>query len=684
MSEKIFYFILDAAVTAGIAAAAVIIARLLIRRAPKKWAYMMWAVVFFRCLCPFSAESGFSLFNAFEGISPADKASVSEALPTEDGRANVPISFDADNAPSEIVFEPKVSAAPTVPTVPKKSEGGEVPQMPTEKKPPNVYTILIIVWICGVTVMALYGVISSAALKRCLKTAVRRSDGVFESDRIATAFTAGLFRPRIYLPCGLPENQRELIILHEQVHIRRRDYILKPLAFAGLALHWFDPLIWAAFALMTRDMEMSCDEAALKICGSDKRTDYSEALLSASVRRSGIAARIGFGETGIKERVKNVLDYKKPKLAATLLAAAVMLTACASVGTDAKSEETDGSAADALKTEYGDGSTGTVTAYVPKEGGLYIDKDGNAVAYGSGKGNEKEYVPRSTYDRVMGELEHEDTPNGGTLSHDEITVNKYTPKIVFDEATGEVKYMEGHPVLSETGGDEAEDSKPFLYYDFGEAEDSGGTVVADSEKSEESDTTEDGYLWWLDEEEDRYLWRLDEEEEAKLKELESEKRKREEAEAKAKELESSTEYQEFLEDIDSSWAFRKLKKPVDSEIIEPYAERDGVGMDGSSFHKGVDFKVKEGDTVCAADGGKVIAASDKNNGYGICVIIDHGNGMTTLYAHLSEASVSVDDEVKQGDEIGKAGHTGNTYGDGLHFEVRIDGQHVDPMDYLDN
>ncbi len=669
MSEKIFYFILDASVTAGIAAAAVIIARLLIRRAPKKWAYMMWAVVFFRCLCPFSAESGFSLFNAFEGISQEDKASVSEALPIGDGRANAPISFDADDAPSEIVFDSEGFG---------NNERIEVPQMPSEKKSANVYTILLAVWICGVTAMTLYGVISSVALKRRLKTAVRGSDGVFESDRIDTAFTAGLFRPRIYLPCGLPENQRELIILHEQVHIRRRDYILKPLAFAGLALHWFDPLIWAAFALMTRDMEMSCDEAALKICGSDKRTDYSEALLSASVRRSGIAAHIGFGETGIKERVKNVLDYKKPKLAVTLLAAAVMLTACASVGTDAETEETGNSASDdALKVEQNDGSAvttlnveqndgSTVTTSAPKEEDgdgtdISVDKDGNAIAYGgSGKGNEGEYVPG----------------------------------IAFDEVTGKVKYMESHPALSETDGDEAGDSKPYLYFNFGETEEEWSELSSEERAELEAQRLREeeeanAYLFVPDNESsDETGSGLSSEEREKLEE--EMQRLREEEEAKAylyvPELESSAEYQEFLEDIDSS---RKLKKPVDSPIIEPYGESDGVGMDGKSFHKfhkGVNFKAAEGDTVCAAADGTVTEAPGTkwNGGYGNYVLIDHGNGMVTLYAHLSEAKVKVGDTVKAGDEIGKAGHTGDTYGDTLHFEVRIDGQHTDPMNYLDN
>ncbi len=791
MCEKIFYFILDAAVTAGIAAAAVIIARLFLRRAPKKWAYMMWAVVFFRCLCPFSAESGFSLFNAFEGIFSADKASVSEALPTEGG-VNVPISFDADNAPAEIIFAPEKGE------IAENAAG--VPQTQSEKKSAQVYTILLAVWVCGAAAMALYGVIASLSLKRRIKTAVKTEDGIFESDRIATAFTAGLFRPRIYLPCGLPPEQRELIILHERVHIRRRDYILKPLAFAGLAVQWFDPLIWAAFALMTRDMEMSCDEAVLRICGTDKRTAYSEALLNASVRGSGIAAWTGFGESGIKERVKNVLDYKKPKLAATLLAAAVMLTACGTVGTDAKDAKTDipsGTAAAETGAEseknvqseteaagsqneesgrslediinedtskyfpvnskgktYGSGSVkdengiivypdliaalginGTV-GYITKAGfygyggddplkyisglraELVMDEELEAYReqYKDSRDDYRElrFIRISSelpmYDSegellddvfcsgvgvyILGEsLESEIKVLGVKITIDEagnvkaeskdgnkIEVDSYIPKVVFNEVTGKLEFAESHPVLSETGGDEAEDSKAYLYFNSGET---GGEL---SELSSEERAELEAQR--LREEEQAKQSQLSEEqarpeEEAKAKRLSEEQAKLEEIHQQfVSELETLPEYQKFKEDIKSSYS--KIKKPVDSPIIDPYGESDGVGLDGKSFHKGVNFKAAEGDAVCAADGGKVIAASDKGNGYGMCVIIDHGNGMSTLYAHLSEASVSVDDEVEQGDEIGKAGHTGAIYGDGLHFEVRINGQHVDPMDYLDN
>ncbi len=810
MCEKIFYFILDAAVTAGIAAAAVIIARLFLRRAPKKWAYMMWAVVFFRCLCPFSLESGFSLFNAVENCFREDKAAVSEPLPIEDGGANVPISFEADNAPSEIIFPGTVPQ--TAVTGYENGEWAALPQKNAEKKPVTVYTILTAVWICGVTAMAVYGVTASLSLKRRIKTAVKAEDGVFESDRIATAFTTGLFRPKIYLPCGLPPEQRELIILHERVHIRRRDYILKPLAFAGLAVQWFDPLIWAAFALMTRDMEMSCDEAALRICGTDKRTAYSEALLNASVRGSGIAAWTGFGESGIKERVKNVLDYKKPKLWATALAAAVMLTACGTVGTDAKdaedaktdipsgtaaaetgtkNEETvqsETEAADTQNTEngetgrsiediinedtskyfpvnskgqtYGSGSVkdengnyvypdliaafgvNRTEGYITKAA-FFLDSGDEPYKYISGlraelvreeefetyreqyKGSRDDYRElrfiriRSElpmYDSegeplddvfcpehgvyILGEsIESEIKELGVKITIDEagnvkaeskdgskIEVDSYIPKIVFDEVTGKLKYMESHPVLSETGSNEAEDSKPFLYFKFGETEEEESKLSAEERAELEAQRLreeEQAKQAQLSEEQ-----RLSEDEQAKFMRLSEEQAKLEEEHKQlVSELEASPEYREFKEDIKSSYS--KIKKPVDSPIIEPYGESDGVGMDGKSFHKfhkGVNFKAAEGDTVCAAADGTVTEAPGTkwNGGYGNYVLIDHGNGMTTLYAHLSEAKVKVGDTVKAGDEIGKAGHTGDTYGDGLHFEVRIDDRQVDPMDYFDN
>ncbi|MDE6596640.1 MAG: peptidoglycan DD-metalloendopeptidase family protein, partial [Oscillospiraceae bacterium] len=214
------------------------------------------------------------------------------------------------------------------------------------KRSVNKNTVIFAVWAAGALAMTLYGVISYILLMRKLRTAVKTEEGVYESDLISTAFSAGFFPPKIYVPCGLFEEERKLIIAHERVHIRRLDYIVKPVAFLALAVHWFNPLIWLSFALMTRDMELSCDEAVLKIFGAGEKKAYSEALLHVSMKRSGLVDNykfmpLAFAETGIKGRVKNVLKYKKPTLIATVLAAAVVIAACAALGTNAKSKAAD-------------------------------------------------------------------------------------------------------------------------------------------------------------------------------------------------------------------------------------------------------------------------------------------------------------------------------------------------------
>lgn len=319
--------LLKASITAGIAALAVIIIRAAMKKAPKRWAYALWAVVFFRCLCPFSIESSFSIFNAVKNVS--ESAAAYEQL-------------------SEFRI-PADSALPETSTPSKSGEKNFQPNPPAvsaknNKAPLNKYTVMFAVWISGAAIMALYGAVSYIMLMRRLSTAVKTEEGVYESDRISTAFSAGFFPPKIYLPCGLSEKEKMLITAHEKAHIRRLDYIVKPAAFLALTLHWFNPTIWLAFALMTKDMELSCDETVLKLFGADEKKAYSEALLHVSMRRSGLADSynfmpLAFAKTGIKDRIKNILKYKKPALVVTVTAAAAVVLACAVLGTNAKTNK---------------------------------------------------------------------------------------------------------------------------------------------------------------------------------------------------------------------------------------------------------------------------------------------------------------------------------------------------------
>ena len=162
--------------------------------------------------------------------------------------------------------------------------------------------------------MLLLAAVSALLTLRRVSTAVKLYYHVYESDRIRSPFVLGLVKPRIYLPFGLAPRQREYVLCHETVHIRRKDYLIKPLGFLVLALHWFNPLVWLSFHLMSRDMEMSCDEKVLSQLGEEVRRDYSLSLLSIGMnRRFAFPDPLGFGETGVKERVRNVMKFHKAK-----------------------------------------------------------------------------------------------------------------------------------------------------------------------------------------------------------------------------------------------------------------------------------------------------------------------------------------------------------------------------------
>jgi hypothetical protein len=186
-------------------------------------------------------------------------------------------------------------------------------------------------WLAGIAAMLIYCVISTVLLRRKLCFALPCGGGVYETDNIKTPLVFGLFRPRIYLPTGLTGDEREYILLHEQTHVRRRDYLVKIFAFFVLCVHWFNPLVWAAFALMTADMEMSCDERVLRELGGAIKADYSMSLVRLAAKRRIIGASpLAFGEGGVKERVKHVLNFKRRSR--TVIAAAIVLAAALAVG----------------------------------------------------------------------------------------------------------------------------------------------------------------------------------------------------------------------------------------------------------------------------------------------------------------------------------------------------------------
>ena len=279
----LFSDILNVSITASWLVLAVLILRLLLRKAPKWTHVALWGLVAVRLLLPFSIESVFSLIPSTETVPPEILSYEGEQL-TQPGRL-------------DIVTNPAYAEDITI----------QLPQ--TEKQVVD----LTVIWLAGVAVMGLYAILSYLRLRWTIHTAVRRDTGIYQSEAVASPFVLGIIRPKIFLPFAITDGDMTHVVAHERAHIRRKDHWWKPLGFALLTVHWFNPVMCLAYILLCRDIELACDEKVIKELGTEQRADYSQALLSCAVHRHAIAAcPLAFGEVGVKERVKSVLNYKKP------------------------------------------------------------------------------------------------------------------------------------------------------------------------------------------------------------------------------------------------------------------------------------------------------------------------------------------------------------------------------------
>lgn|GEM_PF-6944129 len=323
--DALFIRTVNMSITASYVILAVFLVRLALRMTPKGYSYVLWSVVLFRLVCPVSFSSVLSLFNA----KPFDMTAAQQ------GGGGIALEY----IPPDLGYmrAPKVTIG-----IPAANEfiSSSLPALPAANPVASVnplqvwITIGAMVWCAGIAGLLIYGVIAYIRLRRCVATAVRLSGDVYESDRIPSPFILGFAKPRIYIPFGLGQREREYILAHERYHLRRKDHFVKLLGFGALTVHWFNPLVWLAFHAMTRDMEMSCDEKVLAQTGTGIAKEYSMSLLSfAGGHRFFGASPLTFGETGITARVKNVLRFRPAPRWATFLAAALcipIIAACAS------------------------------------------------------------------------------------------------------------------------------------------------------------------------------------------------------------------------------------------------------------------------------------------------------------------------------------------------------------------
>lgn len=311
----IFITVLNMSFTASYCILVVIALRLLLRRQPKLLSYLLWSVVLFRLLCPVSISGSFSLMRMDTNIISMENIAVTNNAYENNDEEN----YDAYNDGAAL---PDTVEAGNTENMSKadSTEAARLPRLQT------VINAIAWTWLLGVILLILRSAASAMKLRRFLSKAVRTEDNIYEDEGIDTPFVMGIIAPRIYLPLHLPEHEREYVLAHESIHIARKDYMIKLVAYVTACIHWFNPLVWLAFSLMENDMEMSCDEAVLKKMGMENKEKYSRTLLSLASETSILQGNpIAFGERKVKERVSNILSYRKKALLTVVLAAAVLV-----------------------------------------------------------------------------------------------------------------------------------------------------------------------------------------------------------------------------------------------------------------------------------------------------------------------------------------------------------------------
>lgn len=318
--NELFLKIVNMSISASWLVLVVLILRFVLKKAPKWANILLWGIVAIRLICPFSFESALSLIPSAETF--PEKVISGPSFDVQTGITPV------DNRINDYLGD-------------RYFEGVTVPA----NNGNNIMTILTIVWTIGILLLVAYTVISYWRLRRKVDTAVRYKDNIFQSENVKSPFVLGIIKPRIYLPFNMNGQDLEHVVAHEQAHIHRKDHWWKPFGFLLLTIHWFNPLVWLAYVLLCRDIELACDERVIKELGNEQRADYTQALVACSVNRRMIAAcPLAFGEVGVKDRVKSVMNYKKPAFWGVVLAVivCVFVAVCFLTNPVTKNNGTDG------------------------------------------------------------------------------------------------------------------------------------------------------------------------------------------------------------------------------------------------------------------------------------------------------------------------------------------------------
>lgn len=672
-----FLKILNMSMTASWMILAVIAARKLLKTAPRWISCLLWGMVAIRLVCPVSFESIFSLVPSSEPI-PAGIAF--QASPS----VNTGISIVND------VVNPALSASFT----PGPGDSANPLQI--------VIPIAAAIWITGILILSAYAVISSMKLKKTVAVCLPAGGNVFACDEINTPFILGVFRPRIYVPSSMKGETLEQVLLHENAHLQRHDHWWKPLGFLLVSIYWFNPLCWIAYVLLCRDIEMACDEKVIREMDVPARAAYSQAILDCSFSRRRIAAcPLAFGEVGVKERVRGVLHYRRPTFWLILAAVIICLAVAICFLTNPKSEEQDIPVQNDsnLHVEVPTESTG-VSDIVQNR----TDYIGDAPAVVR-IAEDLPYPGNYTYDHIEIQSDHEPY---------ELTVYLIGTDAIeqseFDEAAELAIEQSGFEKASElaigqSGFDDAAELAfdqignmgviRFCRQDNGEViaefckQDNGEVIAAfyrpaqagsdvqaqmnDNEPaaSQENNggSSEDDLSAADGENQTGVLVPYEQTEDGQW-EASTKEQNAEGAEVELAE-ETGTEGGSWL------WPLEKTHEIADSfgTRVHPFTGEERT-------HDHVNLRAEDDERVVAAVGG-TIKDIQYDPQMGNMVTVDVGNGIEIEYGHLAKVGVTeVGKSINTGDVIGTAGTTGMATGTNLSFKVTVDGEPVDPLQFL--
>ena len=305
MSEA-FLKVVNMSISAGWLVLTVLALRLILKKAPKWVNVLLWGIVAIRLICPFSIESALSLIPSTETISPEIMMDWTPEIST-------------GIEPLDQVVNPVISTS-------------FAPQGMASANPLQILIpVAANLWLLGVLILLAYTAISYLTLRHKLRTAVILRDNIFQCETVSSPFVLGILKPKIYLPYTMDGNNLDHVVAHEKAHIKRKDHWWKPLGFLLLTVYWFNPLMWVAYILLCRDIELACDEKVIAELGNEQRADYTHALVACAVNRRMIAAcPLAFGEVGVKDRVKSIMNYRKPTfwIVVTALVVCVAVAVC--------------------------------------------------------------------------------------------------------------------------------------------------------------------------------------------------------------------------------------------------------------------------------------------------------------------------------------------------------------------